>query len=115
MSFDRDRILAAYHLALSYCHEGQGSARYARLSRLCTYYKPPRRHGHQARVDAHALMVRWGMIRSGYRHCDCETCFELTVGAAFCYACEEAQCGDYRECQAPREEEEEEEDDEEET
>lgn len=40
MNFDRFDICEAYYLALSEWHSGQGSAEYARLCRLTSYYTP---------------------------------------------------------------------------
>lgn len=39
MFFDRFDIVEAYFLFFSYYHEGQGSAKYARLSRMGRYFR----------------------------------------------------------------------------
>lgn len=40
MYFDRIDICEAWYLFLCDYHEGQGSERYARLSRLCRFFTP---------------------------------------------------------------------------
>lgn len=40
MYFDRFDICEAYYLALSHCHEGQWSEKYARLCNLLSYFRP---------------------------------------------------------------------------
>jgi len=40
MYFDRFDVCSAYYLFFCDYHEGQGSKKYNRLSRLETYYKP---------------------------------------------------------------------------
>lgn len=40
MVFDRFDIVSAWYLYLSHTHEGQGSVKYARLSRMLRWYRP---------------------------------------------------------------------------
>lgn len=40
MYFDRFDVAEAYYLYFSLHHEGQGSANYARLSKMTSYFKP---------------------------------------------------------------------------
>ena len=40
MFFDRFDIAEAYYLFFCHCHEGQGSDKYRRLSRMLRYFKP---------------------------------------------------------------------------
>ena len=40
MYFNRFDIVTAYYLFFAHYHEGQGSRKYARCSKILTYFKP---------------------------------------------------------------------------
>lgn len=42
MYFNRYDIISAWYWYLGYTHEGQGSKKYERLSKIMTYYSPGR-------------------------------------------------------------------------
>jgi hypothetical protein len=63
--FDRFQIVEAYYIALSLAHEGQGSDKYRRLSKLMGYFKPSPllsydRCCEDTREAVDTLLARWG-------------------------------------------------------
>lgn len=57
MMFDRFDICAAWYHYLSETHEGQWSAKYARLSRLMSFYSPCESEQHLNRLNPNAYAI----------------------------------------------------------
>src|SRR5262245_59788519 len=99
MQFDRFDVCAAFYWYAVQYNNGQGSKGDLIIGRLMKLaYKPSQaiQHGelnHNAALIFHKLAEQTIPHPGGYKHCDCRDCFETTISAAFCDACERAECG----------------------